>query len=440
MSDRDRTRQRLGADVKVGLRRLFTRAKQILTTDPVADSDDDDRLVDDAGAEELARQAGQLRGGVAKVAQLLAYTAGGDTTAGARAALGKLWDRVPAQSPAAIARVIEEDLGAPPQQLFAKWETTPMAAASLGQVHAATGHDGASYAVKVQYPGIAEALRDDLSSDGFARKLAGTELGKTLDAAALAVLRGAVLGEVDYRAEAAWAERFRAAWAGDSTIRVPRIEAGLSSARVLTMERANGQTLVDTAAADQATRNAAAAAIYRFGWGTPMVHGLLQADPNPGNYLVERDGQGEVTVTFLDYGCAVELDAKTVQLDRELWHGLLHDDAFEGAEKFRMALARQGLLARADSLATNAHRDWERSLAAPLAGHGAFSWSRVYAADFADVTRRVLAMGGLRLPAPLILLWRQRLGLAAVLGMLEPQLPFRRLLVDLIGTGRAALR
>lgn len=437
MSERDR--KRIGADVKVGLRRLFTRAKQVLTTDPVAD-DEDDQLVDDAAAEEMARQAAQLRGGVAKVAQLLAYTAGGDTTAGARAALGKLWDRVPAQSPAAIAKVIEEDLGKPPQQLFATWEPQPLAAASLGQVHAATGHDGTRYAVKVQYPGIAEALRDDLGSDGFARKLAGTELGTTLDADALATLRAAVLGEVDYRAEAAWAARFRAAWDGDPVIRVPRIEPSLSSARVLTMERARGHTVVDTAAADQATRNAAGAAIYRFGWGSPLVHRLLQADPNPGNYLVERDADGHVTVTFLDYGCAVELDDATVKGDLELWYGVMHDDAFEGAERFRVALARQGLLARADSLATHAHRDWERSLAAPIAGHGAFAWSRAYAAELAEVTRRVLAMGGLKLPAPLLLLWRQRLGLGAVLGMLEPTLPFRRLLVDLIGTGRHALR
>src|SRR5687768_2195961 len=153
MSERDR--QRAGADVKVGLRRLFARAKQVLTTDPKA-SDEDDRVVDDAAAAEMAKQAGQLRGGVAKVAQLLAYSAGGDTTAGARAALGKLWDQIPAASPAGVARVVEEDLGEPPQKLFAKWSPEPIAAASLGQVHAATGHDGVEYAVKVQYPGIAE--------------------------------------------------------------------------------------------------------------------------------------------------------------------------------------------------------------------------------------------------------------------------------------------
>ncbi len=437
--DRERTRQRLGAEAKVGLRRFWARARQVVTTDPTG-SDDEDRIAEDAGAEELARQASRLKGGVAKVAQLVAYTAGGDTTAGARAALGRLWDQVPGTSPAAIARVVEEDLGQPPQQLFARWSTEPIAAASLGQVHAATGHDGVEYAVKVQYPGIAAALRDDLASESFARKLAGTEIGKTLDAAALAALRTAVEGETDYRAEAAWAARIARAWEGDAVIRVPRVEPSRSSARVLTMARAVGQTLVEVAALDQATRDAAATAIFRFAMGTPLVHGLLQADPNPGNYLVARTADGEVQVSFLDYGCVIELDDELRRLDRELWYGILHDDAYEGAERFRMALAAQGLLIHADTLASAAHRDWERLLARPLVGQGAFTWSRGHAAELGDATRRVLAAGGVRLPAPLLLLWRQRLGVAAVLGMLAPTLPFRRLLIDLIGTGRTALR
>ena len=437
MSERDR--QRAGAELKVGLRRFFARAKQVLTTDPKG-SDEDDRIVDDVAAEEMARQAAQLRGGVAKVAQLLAYSAGGDTTAGARAALGKLWDRIPGTSPAAIARVVEEDLGAPPQKLFASWSHEPIAAASLGQVHAATGHDRVEYAVKVQYPGIAEALRDDLASESFARKLAGTEIGATIDDAAVEALRRAVLGEVDYRAEAGWLERFGAAWAGDHAIRIPQVDRARSSARVLTMTRARGQTIVEAAGADRAVRDAAAAAIYRFTWGGPLAHGLLQADPNPGNYLVETQADGEVVVHFLDFGCVVELDAAAAERDRELWYGILHEDAFAGAERFRMALVAQGLLVRTETMASVVHRDWERTLAAPLATHGTFRWTRGYAAELADVTRRVLAHGGMRLPAPVLLLWRQRLGVAAVLGMLEPELPFRRLLVEAIGTGRRALR
>jgi hypothetical protein len=105
-----------------------------------------------------------------------------------------------------------------------------------------------------------------------------------------------------------------------------------------------------------------------------------------------------------------------------------------------MALARSGLLRRADALATSAHRDWERALFAPLSTHEDFHWNAVYAGELAEATNRALAAGGMQLPASVILLWRQRLGAAAVIGMLDAKAPFRRLLLDLIGSGKRALR
>ena len=160
------------------------------------------------------RNAGRLKGGLAKVAQLAAYdpgaTLGGraGATAQARAVLAGLWDQAPAVSGGAIARVVEADLGRPPQALFATWDPAPLAAASLGQVHAATLDDGTSVVVKVQYPGVAEALRADLDDDAFVRKLAGSEIGRTLDDASLVALGAAVRGELDYRAEAEALARF----------------------------------------------------------------------------------------------------------------------------------------------------------------------------------------------------------------------------------------
>src|SRR4029078_10290732 len=99
--------------------------------------------------------------------------------------------------------------------------------------------------------------------------------------------------------------------------------------------------------------------LFRFGWGSPLVHRLLNADPNPGNYLVARGDDGWF-VTFLAFGCVVELDEAAVDADKELWYGIVHDDAFAGAERFRIGLARNGLLRRADTLASTAHRGCER--------------------------------------------------------------------------------
>jgi predicted unusual protein kinase regulating ubiquinone biosynthesis (AarF/ABC1/UbiB family) len=439
------TDDRKWAERKVGFARLWARTKQVLTTDPRG-SDEDDKVVDEEAAKVLATQAGRLKGGLAKVAQLAAYDPGATlgnrrgASAQARAVLGNLWSNVPALGGAPIAEVIEADLGKPPQQLFATWETTPLAAASLGQVHAATLHDGTAVVVKVQYPGVAEALRADLDDAGFVRRLAGAEIGETLDARGLAVLGEAVRGELDYRAEAASQQRFAAAWGDDAVIRVPRVIGELSTARVLTMTRAPGRTIPDLAGAPAELRRQAALGIYRAVWGSPLVHRLLNADPNPGNFLVEELADGHVHVWCLDFGCALELPDAVRDADRELWWGLLDDDNEAGAQRFRIGLANAGLLARTDSLATHAHRDWEHALQAPLATHGDFHWSSAYGATFAETTARVLASGNVTLPADVLLLWRQRLGAAAVIGMLDAKAPFRRALHDLIGHGKRALR
>ena len=440
------TDERRWAERKVGFARLWARTRQVLTTDPKG-SDDDDRVVDEEVARALAAQAGRLKGGLAKVAQLAAYDPGASlgrtrgATAGARAVLGDLWDKAPSVAAGSIAGVVEADLGKAPQALFAHWDPAPLAAASLGQVHAATLHDGTEVVVKVQYPGIADALRADLDDTGFVRKLAGAEIGRSLDDASITTLANAVRGELDYRAEAASQARFAAAWAGDPVLRVPRVIGELSSERVLTMTRARGRTVVDIATGGTPeVRRHAALGIYKAAWGSPLARGLVNADPNPGNFLIDVAADGHVHVWCLDFGCALELPERARDADRELWWGLSDDDHAAGAERFRMALARSGLLRRTDTMATTAHRDWERALHAPLATHGDFHWDAAYASELAATTGRVLAAGGVALPADVLLLWRQRLGAAAVIGMLDARAPFRRVLLELVGTGRRALR
>ena len=443
---KDATHDRRSAERRVGWARLWARAKQIVTSDPTG-SDDDDHMADEEAARVLAASAGRLKGGLAKVAQLAAYDPGaalggrGGATSAARAVLADLWDQAPAMSGGAIADVIAADLGRPPRALFATWDPVPIAAASLGQVHAATLPDGTAVVVKVQYPGIAEALRADLDDAAFVRKLAGSEIGRALDPAALGVLGEAVRGELDYRAEARALERFAAAWQGHRALRFPGVIGELSSARVLTMTRARGKTVVEAAATSSPeARREAAVAMFAFAWGSPLAHGLVNADPNPGNFLIDEQPDGGVLVWCLDFGCALELPAEVRDPDREIWQALLDDDSELAAERFRTGLARAGLLRRADTLASTAHRDWERALAAPLVSHGEFHWTARYARDLAEATGRALTAGGLALPASVLLLWRQRLGAASVIAMLDARGPFRRVLIDLIGTGRRTLR
>jgi predicted unusual protein kinase regulating ubiquinone biosynthesis (AarF/ABC1/UbiB family) len=388
MSTGKRRRQRWSASARVAVRRLLARVRVVLTTEPGSRGADVAEL---AEARERARGASELKGGVVKVAQLEGYFYGPGAAldAGARAELAWLWDALPPMSAEAARQVVIDDLGRPPEELFASWEEEPLAAASLGQVHAAVGRDGAPYAVKVQYPKAADALRADLESSRVARQLAGAETGSTLGADAVETLRTAVLRELDYEAEAEAQLAFRDAYRDDDAIVIPDVNRELSSARVLTMERVAGRRLFDVATgAGPELRAAVAGIIFRFAWGAPLTKGLLNGDPNPGNYLLLPGDRPRVA--FLDYGCAATMDGETAATERRLWRALLHRDPFEAAERFRIALQELGMIGEGSTIFGNLYREWERLLLLPFGKPGEFAWTSRFAYDFTETTSRLL--------------------------------------------------
>jgi predicted unusual protein kinase regulating ubiquinone biosynthesis (AarF/ABC1/UbiB family) len=410
---------------RAAARRLAVATRRLLTTEPGTAGDVDEPAV--AEAEEIARSAGELKGGMAKLAQLMGYLEGpgAATDLEARRALGALWDQAPGADRDAIRRVVAEDLGGAPEAVFGSWDDEPMAAASLGQVHAATSKAGLALAVKVQYPGVAEALRSDLESPRLLRKLAGAELGGALPEASIARLRDAVLAELDYVKEGAWLTRFRRAFAADRDMVVPRHVAELSGPRVLAAERIFGRPLTAFAAdAPDDARARVALTLFRFAWGGPLQHRLLNADPNPGNYLVQDDGR----VAFLDFGCAAELDEELVDIDRKIWRSVLRGDG----EALRYFVSQEGLLGRARTLDSSTYREWERYLAAPYLARPPFHFTKGYARRFVELTSLLVRAGGLALPPGGILLWRQRLGVAAVLGELGARADFGAALAALL--------
>lgn len=427
MTTTERRKQRWTSMARATGRRLLQQARTILFTEPQASPTHDDAEV--AAAEEQARSAGDLKGGVAKVAQLMAYLEGPGAAHddNARRLLGALWDRAPGVDVASIRAVVSADLGAPVEERFDRWDEVPIAAASLGQVHAATarGGDGTVLAVKVQYPAVAEALRADLESKTIVRKLAGAGVGGSLSEASIATLRDAVLGELDYTIEGQFLQRFRTAFVGHPRIVVPRFFPALSSARVLTAERLTGRTLAELAATGRpAERAAVALAIFHFAWGAPLRHGLLNADPNPGNYLVLDDGR----VGFFDFGCALALDETVVEVERAMWKAVLKRDG----EALRYAVHVEGLLGRAVTLDTDTFRMWERFVAGPFLATEPWAWTPAYARGLAEVTSTLVRAGGLTLPPHALLLWRQRLGVAAVIASLCPTADFRRALGEIL--------
>jgi ABC1 atypical kinase-like domain len=201
--------------------------------------------------------------------------------------------------------MIETELGQPPDKLFAEFDPQPLAAASIGQVHPATLHDGRRVAVKVQYPGVEQAIKADLANTEllvtFFRLLTSTMAGRfQADWRGLALEVSERIGEeIDYRMEAANQQQFASIYRRHPFIRIPEVHPQFSTRRVLTMDLVEGLRYADALAADQPLRDHWAEAIYRFNVGSLGRNRMINADPHPGNYLFHPDG----TVTFLDFGC-----------------------------------------------------------------------------------------------------------------------------------------
>jgi predicted unusual protein kinase regulating ubiquinone biosynthesis (AarF/ABC1/UbiB family) len=421
--------QRWLAFAAAQLKRATATAKQAVLSD--VDVTADKRAADLAEAAAFASAAGELGAAMAKVAQVRAYldVAGAAATPEARALLSRLWDRMPPRDPAEIRRVVENTLGSPLSKHFTEWDDRPLAAASLGQVHAATG-GGERLAVKVQYPGVAEALRDDLASPKMLERLLGGELSENAAADALDVLRAQLLSELDYAAEAKHLQRFARAYANDKSIIIPRVDLSRSGDRVLSMQRLDGMPLAEFESQPQAERDAVAATIFRFGVGAPLAHGCFNADPHPGNYLVLDGAAGKVG--FVDFGSVAELPDEMRAADKQLWLALIHRDG----EALRHAAHRQGLVAAADTFESATWREWERAFGEPFLTRKETELSPPQVTTLIARTGELLRLRRIALPPGAIVLWRQRLGMLSVLAGLRPKLRFRQLLAELLDDGR----
>src|SRR5581483_5941313 len=188
-------------------------------------------------AEDVADTLGAMKGVMMKIGQMASYVDDGLSPA-VRHTLARLQDSVPPMSPQLAAAVVEEELGAPPDRAFARWDPRPIAAASIGQVHRAITHDGRAVAVKVQYPGIAETIAADLRNVSLLRRMLKiTAPGQDVDAL-LGELRDRVAEELDYRREAENQRRFAEYYDGHPTIHVPKIVPELSTRREVTSDLA----------------------------------------------------------------------------------------------------------------------------------------------------------------------------------------------------------
>ncbi len=288
-------------------------------------------------AQQVADTLGNMKGAMMKIGQLASFLDDAMPEP-VREALAQLQQDAPPMSPELSSQVIEEELGAHPEKLFSEWDEAPIASASIGQVHRAITLDGRAVAVKVQYPGIAEAVRADLMN----LDLAGFGLGAVfpgLDSRALvSELRARLSEELDYLNEASNQRRFADWYRHHPFISVPDVVDDLSSRRVLTTDLADGVRFDVMRTWPQNERDMAAESIFRFVFRSLYRFHAFNGDPHPGNYLFRTGGR----VTFLDFGLVKTLSDTDVALLFDLVKASVieHDPAH-----VRVACERAGFIA-----------------------------------------------------------------------------------------------
>ncbi|HLN97543.1 MAG TPA: AarF/ABC1/UbiB kinase family protein [Pyrinomonadaceae bacterium] len=243
------------------------------------------------------------------------------------AELTKLQDAAPPVEFAAIHETLVAELGQPLDTLFATFDSEPLAAASIGQAHAATLPDGTDVVVKVRRPGVVEQVEEDLQ---ILQSLAAAatrhwEFANRYDLIGLAQEFAETLrSELDYIREGQSAERFAANFAEDPGIHVPRIFWKTTTTRVLTIERIRGIKINDLEALDKQGINRPDLAEYASGVILKMVceDGFFHADPHPGNFFIEADGR----IGLIDFGMVGQLDEPTQELLADLLVAISHQD------------------------------------------------------------------------------------------------------------------
>jgi predicted unusual protein kinase regulating ubiquinone biosynthesis (AarF/ABC1/UbiB family) len=324
-----------GVGTKAGASYAVHRARRVFASAPRrAELDARQQL---RTAEQVAAALGNMKGALMKVGQMLSYLDEG-LPEPLRLALAQLQQDAPPMSAELAAGVIERELGADPEKLFLEWDPVPIAAASIGQVHRAITREHQAVAVKVQYPGVDEAIRADLDNAGLffaglGKMFPGLDTGPVVEE-----VRERLKEELDYRLEAENQRFFAAAYAGHPFIHVPAVVNGYSTARVFTSELAEGARFDELRTSwSQEERNLAAEAIFRFVIRSLYRLQAFNGDPHPGNYLFRPGGR----VTFLDFGLVKRFSPGEVGVLQRLIETIVIEP---DPAAFRAALEKGGFL------------------------------------------------------------------------------------------------
>ena len=323
---------RLGRTARVGglvtgqgLRWAGMRTANRLRTPERAEAAQQERTA--ALVNELVEQLGRMRGAAMKVGQMISMVEFDglpeDQRQELQAKLASLRDNVPPVPFPKLERMMRDELGGPLSQVFSEFEEQAFAAASIGQVHRAVTFAGDEVAVKVQYPGVAEAVETDMRNAMLLVPLV-KRLAPGIDSKSLfSELRERISEELDYELEAQHQRRVERLLRGHPFISVPRVDTALSTRRILVSEFIHGERFEAVRERDEAERDRYGEIVFRFYFGLLYRDRVALGDPHPGNYLLRSDGR----VAFLDYGLLRDVNAERINAERAIANAVHDKDA-----------------------------------------------------------------------------------------------------------------
>lgn len=277
-------------------------------------------------AEQIVTALGTMKGAAMKVGQVMSFLDVGLVPPEYREEfqrkLAALRDAAPTVTFRDMGKVIEEELDEPLSETFSEFNEDPIAAASIGQVYRATLHDGREVAVKVQYPGVAAAVRADMQNLGLILRLA-KRIAPGMDPKAIGdEIRERIHEELDYELEAQNQRRLARVFRGHPFIKIPEVVTSLSRERILVSEFVEGVGFEELKGYPQTDRDRIGEILFRFYFGCLYRHGQFSGDPHPGNSMMLADGR----VAFLDFGLFKKMPAGALELEMEVARAVIDGD------------------------------------------------------------------------------------------------------------------
>ena len=277
-------------------------------------------------AEQIVAALGTMKGAAMKVGQVLSFLDVGMVPEEYREEfqrkLAALRDAAPTVTFKDMRKVIEEELGERLSDVFEEFDQEPIAAASIGQVYRARLLDGREVAVKVQYPGVAAAVRADMQNLGLILRLA-KRIAPGMDPKAIGEeIRSRIQEELDYELEAQNQRTLARIFRGHPFIVIPDVITSLSQERMMVSEYVHGTGFEEIKTFPHEDRNRIGEILFRFYFGCLYRHGQFSGDPHPGNSMLLEDGR----MAFFDFGLFKRMPPGAVELEINVARAVIEGD------------------------------------------------------------------------------------------------------------------